>query len=82
MKTEWMSNLLSIGESVGKTASVGGQLIADKISVYGFFVVCLLFVGCFLTVPALIYEKYYKVEDDDLSLKVDHDKQKTTGPAA
>ncbi|THF80299.1 hypothetical protein [Cohnella fermenti] len=61
---ELMSNLLSIGQSAAKVAATGGQLIADKLSIFGFFAVCLVFVGGFLIVPNLVYEKYYKVEDD------------------
>lgn len=53
----FLSNLPPTGESIAKVASKGGQLIADFISVYAFLVFCLLFVGCCLIVPVIIYEK-------------------------
>lgn len=64
MRTELASNLLSVGNSVAKVAAEGGQLIADKLSVYGFFAFCLIFVGACLIAPAHLYEKYYKEHDD------------------
>lgn len=65
MMMEAAMNLLSVGHSVAKTAAEGGQLIADKISVYGFFAFCLVFVGFCLMVPAHLYEKYFKTSDDE-----------------
>ncbi|MBB6635045.1 hypothetical protein [Cohnella thailandensis] len=56
--------LLSIGQSAAKVAAEGGQLIVDKLSIYGFFAFCLIFVACSLIAPALIYEKYFKAGDD------------------
>ena len=64
MHTVLISNLLSAGGSVAKVASEGAQLILDKLSVYGFFAFCLLFVGFCLMAPVHIYEKYYKTGDD------------------
>ncbi|MFC5406415.1 hypothetical protein [Cohnella soli] len=65
MNMEFLSNLPNIGHSVAKMAAEGGQLIADKMSIYGFFAFCLLLVGICLMVPVHLYEKYYKVADDE-----------------
>lgn len=65
MNIQWLSNLPPIGESIPKVAAKGGQLIADFISAYGFLAFCLLLVGVCLMVPVHIYEKYYKVADDE-----------------
>lgn len=64
MNIQLLSNLPAIGESVAKVASEGGQLIADYISLYGFFAFCLLLVGSCLMIPVHIFEKYYAVPDD------------------
>ncbi|RKP57962.1 hypothetical protein D7Z26_00135 [Cohnella endophytica] len=82
MKIELLSNLPPIGESVAKLASKGGQLIVDIMSVYGFFALCLAFVGFFLMVPVRIYEKYYYVVDDETIVELNQDKQNSTNPAA
>ncbi|QMV40048.1 hypothetical protein [Cohnella cholangitidis] len=82
MNMHFMSNLPPIGESVAKLASEGGQLISDMISVYGFFAFCLLLVGCCLMVPVHMYEKYYKVADDESPVELNHDHREATGPAA
>ncbi|GIO12345.1 hypothetical protein J19TS2_19000 [Cohnella xylanilytica] len=74
--------LLSISESVAKTAAVGGQLFADKLSVFGFFAFCLLFVGFCLIAPAHLYEKYYKKVDDAPDATVNPDHPQRTDPAA
>ncbi|MFD0674916.1 hypothetical protein [Cohnella sp. GCM10027633] len=65
MTMQFLSNLPQIGESIAKVASEGGQLIADFISLYGFFAFCLVFVGFCLVIPVRIYEKYYSVADDE-----------------
>ena len=65
MNVQWLSNLPPIGESIPKVAAKGGQLIADFISAYGFFAFCLVLVGVSLMVPVHMYEKYYKVADDE-----------------
>ena len=82
MKFEFMSNLPPVGESVAKLASKGGQLIADLISAYGFFAFCLLFVGCCLIGPVHIYEKYYKIADDEAAVEPTFDKREVSDPAA
>lgn len=64
MTMQFLSNLPRIGESIAKVASEGGQLVADFISLYGFFAFCLILVGSCLIVPARMYEKYYAVPDD------------------
>ena len=74
MKNEFLTNLPPIGESVAKMASDGGQLLADILSIYGFFAICLLFVGFALIVPVRIYEKYYHVADDVSTIGYNLDK--------
>ncbi|BBI31187.1 hypothetical protein [Cohnella abietis] len=64
----FLSNMRPIGESVAKVASAGGQLNADFMSVFAFFVVILIFVGVFLMVPVHMYEKYYKQVDDETTV--------------
>lgn len=82
MKMEFMSNLPPIGESVAKMASEGGQLIADLISVYGFFTFCIALVGFCLIVPVRIYEKYYNIKDDESTVEINLEKQEANDPAA
>lgn len=65
MAMELLSSLPLAVESIPKMTAEGGQLIADLISVYGFFAFCLVFVGFCLIAPALMYEKYYRVADDE-----------------
>lgn len=64
MNVHLLSNLPPLGESIAKTASKGGQLINDIVSVSAFFAFCLVLVGLCLIVPNHLYEKYFKVADD------------------
>lgn len=86
MNIHLLSNLPPIGESIPKTASHGGQLINDIVSVSGFFAFCLILVGLFLIVPNHLYEKYYKVADDAPDAEVPAVPEpaagRTTDPAA
>jgi hypothetical protein len=82
MKMEFMSNLPPIGESVAKLASKGGQLIADMIGAYGFFAFCLVFVGLCLIAPVHIYEKYYKIADDESTVDINLDIREASDSAA
>jgi len=82
MQIPFMSNLPPVGESVAKLAAEGGQLVADFISMYGFFAFCLILVGTCLMVPVHLYEKYYKVADDEAVVEVDQAPRKATDPAA
>ncbi|WP_239617814.1 hypothetical protein [Cohnella mopanensis] len=82
MNMEFMSNLPPVGESVPKLASEGGQLIADMIGSYGFFAFCLVSVGLCLIAPVHIYEKYYKIADDESIVDINLDKRKASEPAA
>ncbi|MFB9278428.1 hypothetical protein [Cohnella cellulosilytica] len=83
MSISFLSNLPPVGESVAKLASEGSQLVADFISMYGFFAFCLALVLTCLLVPPHIYEKYYKVADVDPieELHVEQQRQ-STDPAA
>lgn len=69
MNMMFLSNLPPVHGSVAKLASKGGQLIMDFISAYGFLAFCLIFVGACLIVPGLLYEKYYKVGDDETTVE-------------
>ncbi|XID94892.1 hypothetical protein ACF3MZ_10410 [Paenibacillaceae bacterium WGS1546] len=70
-----LTNKPPIGESVAKVASDGGQLVADIVSVGGFFAFCLVFVGFCLMAPPHIYEKYYKIEDEEPTPEVNLDQR-------
>ncbi|MFC4600770.1 hypothetical protein [Cohnella hongkongensis] len=82
MNVPLLSNLPPVGESVAKLASGGGQGIVDLISIYGFFIFCLAFVSFCLLVPFQIYEKRYKIEDDEPTVGLDLKASQSTDPAA
>ncbi|QJD83287.1 hypothetical protein [Cohnella herbarum] len=82
MKIEMMSNLPPTGESVAKLASEGNQLIIDISSISGFFAFCLVFVGLCLIVPVIIYEKYYKIADDEPASEINQENREATDQAA
>jgi len=82
MSIGFLTNLPPIGESVAKLASEGSQLTVDLISVSGFFAFCLLFVAGCLMLPPMIYEKYFKVEDDEPAEDLRLGQRETAGPAA
>jgi len=82
MALQFLSNLPPVGESVAKLASEGGLLISDKFGVYGFFALCLVFVGACLLVPPMIHEKYYKTGDDELPVAIDANQPNTSDSAA
>ncbi len=82
MSIQFLTNLPPVGESVAKLSSEGGQLVADFVSMYGFFAFCLALVLCCLLLPPYVYEKYYKIADGDPVEETHVDQRKSTDPAA